>query len=147
MLFSDDFFMKEALKEARKAFDLDEVPVGSVIVCNDLIIARGYNLSERLQDATAHAEMQALTSASNHLGTKFLEDCTLYVTIEPCIMCAGAMFWSRVGKLVYGAPDEKRGYSNVNALLLHPKTDVISGVLEEQCSKMMTDYFKHKRYF
>ncbi|MFU8844917.1 MAG: nucleoside deaminase [Bacteroidales bacterium] len=144
-MISDDFYMQEALKEARKAADLDEVPVGAIVVCNDRIIARAHNLSELLHDPTAHAEMQAITSAGNHLGAKFLDDCTIYVTIEPCVMCAGALFWSRIGKLVYGAKDEKRGYSKVKSSLLHPKTVVISGVLEEPCGKLMTEYFKQKR--
>lgn len=144
-IISDDFYMQEALKEARKAADLDEVPVGAIVVCNDRIIARAHNLSELLHDPTAHAEMQAITSAGNHLGAKFLDDCTIYVTIEPCVMCAGALFWSRIGKLVYGAKDEKRGYSKVKSSLLHPKTVVISGVLEEPCGKLMTEYFKQKR--
>jgi len=144
-IISDDFYMQEALKEAWKAADLDEVPVGAIVVCNDRIIARAHNLSELLHDPTAHAEMQAITSAGNHLGAKFLDDCTIYVTIEPCVMCAGALFWSRIGKLVYGAKDEKRGYSKVKSSLLHPKTVVISGVLEEPCGKLMTEYFKQKR--
>jgi tRNA(adenine34) deaminase len=144
-IFSDDFFMQEALKEAQAAARLDEVPVGAVVVCNQRIIARGHNLSELLNDATAHAEMQAITSAANHLGSKFLDDCTLFVTIEPCVMCAGALFWARIGKLVFGATDEKRGYSRIKGSLLHPKTVVVSGILEEQCGKLMTDYFKQKR--
>jgi tRNA(adenine34) deaminase len=144
-VFSDDFFMQEALKEARKAADLDEVPVGAIVVCNDRIIARAHNLSELLNDTTAHAEMQAITSASNHLGSKFLDDCTMYATIEPCVMCAGAIFWSRIGKLVYGAKDEKRGYSKVKTSLLHPKTVVVSGILNEPCGQLMKEYFKQKR--
>jgi tRNA(adenine34) deaminase len=142
---SDEYFMKEALKEAHKAYDLDEVPVGAVIVSNLRIIARGHNLTEQLNDATAHAEMQAFTAAANFLGGKFLEECTLYVTIEPCPMCAGAAYWTRIGKIVYGAKDEKRGYSKLKGKLLHPKTEVISGVMEKECSELMTDYFKRKR--
>ena len=137
--------MQEALKEARKAFALDEVPVGAVIVCEGRIIARAHNLSERLTDATAHAEMQAFTSASSHLGGKYLNECTLYVTVEPCPMCAGAGFWTQLGKIVYGAKDEKRGYSVLNPKIIHPKTKVISGVLEEECCGLMTEFFRTKR--
>lgn len=144
-VFSDEHFMKEALKEARKAFDADEVPVGAVIVCNNQIIARAHNLTERLNDVTAHAEMQAFTSAANYLGAKFLEECTLYVTIEPCVMCAGASYWSRVRKIVYGAKDEKKGYSNLKDKILHPKSEIISGILEKECGDLMSNYFKLKR--
>jgi len=144
-VFSDEYFMKEALKEAKKAFDADEVPIGAVIVCNKIIIARAHNLSERLNDATAHAEMQAFTSATNYIGAKFLEECTLYVTIEPCVMCAGASYWSRIGKIVYGAKDEKKGYTKIKGKLLHPKTKVIAGVLEKECGELMMKYFKLKR--
>jgi len=138
--------MKEALKEAQKAFEADEVPVGAVIVCNNQIIARAYNLTERLTDVTAHAEMQAFTSASDYLGAKFLEECTLYVTIEPCVMCAGAAYWTRIGKIIYGASDDKKGYSNLKDNILHPKTEVISGVMEKECGNLMTEYFKQKRF-
>ncbi|RLD61950.1 MAG: nucleoside deaminase [Bacteroidetes bacterium] len=144
-VFTDEYFMKEALKEAQKAFDADEVPVGAVIVCKDQIIARAHNLSERLIDATAHAEMQAFTSASNYLGAKFLEECTLYVTIEPCVMCAGASYWTRIGKIVFGAHDPKKGFSIINPNMLHPKTKLESGLLEKECSGLMTNYFKMKR--
>jgi len=144
-VFTDEYFMQEALKEAQKAFDLDEVPVGAVIVCNEQIIARAHNLTERLTDATAHAEMQAFTSASNYLGAKFLEECTLYVTIEPCVMCAGASYWTRIGKIVFGAHDLKKGFSVINPNMLHPKTKLESGLLEKECSSLMTDYFKMKR--
>lgn len=144
-VFSDEHFMKEALKEARKAFDADEVPVGAVIVCNKQIIARAHNLTERLNDVTAHAEMQAFTSAANYLGAKFLEECTLYVTIEPCIMCAGASYWSRIGKIVYGAKDEKKGYSKLKENILHPKSEINSGILEKECGELMSNYFKQKR--
>ena len=137
--------MQEALKEARKAFDADEVPVGAVIVCEEKIIARAHNLSERLIDATAHAEMQAFTSASSHLGGKYLKECTLYVTVEPCPMCAGASFWTQVGKIVYGAKDEKRGYSVLNPGIIHPKTKMVSGILEKECSELMKEFFKRKR--
>lgn len=144
-VFTDEYFMRIALKEAQNAFDEDEVPIGAVIVCNDTIIAKAHNLSERLNDTTAHAEMQAFTSASNYLGAKFLQECTLYVTIEPCVMCAGASYWSRIGRIVYGARDEKKGYSKIDGELLHPKTEIVSGVLEEECGELMTNYFKLKR--
>ncbi|MBI4931360.1 MAG: nucleoside deaminase [Bacteroidetes bacterium] len=141
----DTYFMQEALKEARKAFESDEVPVGAIIVCEGKIIARAHNLSERLTDATAHAEMQAFTMASSYLGGKYLNECTLYVTIEPCPMCAGASFWAQLGKIIYGARDEKRGYSVLSDKIIHPKTKIVSGVLAEECSELMTDFFKKKR--
>lgn len=144
-VFSDEHFMKEALKEARKAFDLDEVPVGAIVVCNNRIIARAHNLTERLTDVTAHAEMQAFTAAANYLGAKFLDDCTLYVTLEPCIMCGGASYWSRIGKIVFGTKDEKRGYSLLGQNILHPKTKVISGILEDEARELLKVYFKQKR--
>ena len=144
-VFTDEYFMQEALKEAQKAFDADEVPVGAVIVCNEQIIARAHNLTERLTDATAHAEMQAFTSASNYLGAKFLEECTLYVTIEPCVMCAGASYWTRIGKIVFGASDPKKGFSTINPDILHPKTKLERGLMDKECSRLMTDYFKMKR--
>ena len=144
-MFTDEYFMREALKEARKAFDLDEVPVGAVIVCNNRIIARGHNLTERLVDVTAHAEMQAFTAAANHLGAKYLDECTLYVTLEPCVMCAGAAFWTQVGRIVYGAADEKRGYTKSGASLLHPRTTVVPGILENECADLLTEFFKSKR--
>ena len=136
--------MKEALKEAIKAFDADEVPVGAVVVCNNRIIARAHNLTERLNDVTAHAEMQAITAASNFLGAKYLKDCTLFVTLEPCNMCAGALFWSQVGKVVYGASDDKRGFV-ANGGKLHPKTKVLSGVMEDDCADLMISFFRKKR--
>ncbi len=142
---TDEHYMKEALKEARKAFDLDEVPVGAVVIINNRIIGRGHNLTEQLNDVTAHAEMQAFTAASNFLGSKFLDECTLYVTIEPCPMCAGAAYWTRIGRIVYGAKDEKRGYSKLKGRLLHPKTEVVAGVLETECAELMTKYFRLKR--
>jgi tRNA(adenine34) deaminase len=145
MVNDDMHFMQEALKEARKAFDADEVPVGAVIVCDEKIIARAHNLSERLTDATAHAEMQAFTMASSYLGGKYLKECTLYVTIEPCPMCAGASFWTQLGKIVYGAKDEKRGYSILNPKIVHPKTKIISGILEEECAEIMKEFFRGKR--
>ena len=141
----DTYFMQEALKEAGKAFALDEVPVGAVIVCEGKIIARAHNLSEKLTDATAHAEMQAFTSASSHLGGKYLNECTLYVTLEPCPMCAGAGFWTHLGKIVFGAKDEKRGYSVLNPKIIHPKTKIVSGILEEECSELMKEFFRKKR--
>ncbi len=142
---SDEYFMKEALKEAQRALDADEVPVGAVIVSNNKIIARGHNLTESLNDPTAHAEMQAFTSATEYLGGKYLNDCTLYVTLEPCIMCAGASYWSQIGRIVYGASDAKRGYKSVNHSILHPKTIVVSGMLENECSNILIDFFKVKR--
>ena len=141
---TDEYFMKEALKEARKAFDADEVPVGAVIVSNNQIIARSHNLTERLNDVTAHAEMQAITSAANFLGGKYLKDCTLYVTLEPCQMCAGALYWSQISKIVFGAFDEKRGYLTMGTQI-HPKTEVVSGVLAPECGALMTSFFKKKR--
>jgi tRNA(adenine34) deaminase len=144
-VFSDEFYMTQALNEAQKALELDEVPVGAVVVCNNRIIAKGHNLTEQLNDVTAHAEMQAFTAASNFLGSKFLDDCTLFVTIEPCTMCAGAAYWTRIGKIVYGAPDEKRGFTNIRGKVLHPKTKIVSGILEKECSGLMTSYFKQKR--
>jgi tRNA(adenine34) deaminase len=145
LVFTDEYFMKEALKEARKAFEANEVPIGAVIVSGDKIIARAHNLTERLNDVTAHAEMQAITSAANYLGGKYLQDCTLYVTVEPCVMCAGALFWSQIGKIVYAAGDNKRGFSLVGKNLLHPKTTVIHGVLSEEASELMEEFFKNKR--
>lgn len=144
-VFSDEHFMREALKEAQKAFDRDEVPVGAVIVSNNRIIARSHNLTETLKDVTAHAEMQAITAAANFLGGKYLEDCKLYVTLEPCIMCAGALFWSQISYVIYGASDEKRGCQSVGKNLFHPKTIVKGGVLSEECAALMKDFFKKKR--
>ncbi len=144
-IHSDEHFMKEALKEAKKAYDADEIPVGAVVVCNKQIIARAHNLTERLNDATAHAEMQAFTSAENYLGSKYLNECTLYVTLEPCVMCAGAAFWTQIGKIVYGAKDEKRGYTLLEKNILHPKTKVKSGFLETECSDILKEFFRKKR--
>ena len=144
-LFSDEFFMNEALKEARKAFEKDEVPVGAVVVCNNLVIARAHNLTETLNDVTAHAEMQAFTAASGYLGGKYLDECTLYVTLEPCLMCAGASYWTRIGKIVFGTLDEKRGYTLVQKLVLHPKTTVEKGVLENECREILQSFFARKR--
>ena len=145
-VFSDEHFMGEAIKEAQKAFDADEVPVGAVVVCNKQIIARAHNLTECLNDVTAHAEMQGITSAANFLNGKYLNECTLYVTLEPCVMCAGAISWAQLGKLVYGASDTKRGFNLiVDKSILHPKTNVKKGVLAEKCSELMKDFFKRKR--
>ena len=137
--------MNEALKEAHKAVLADEVPVGAIIVCDNQIIARAHNYTERLNDVTAHAEMQAFTSASDYLGGKYLNECTLYVTLEPCNMCAGASYWTQLKKVVFGASDKKRGFSNMKENILHPKTEIISGVLEEECSKILKEFFKKKR--
>ena len=146
MNFHDDkYYMTQALAEAEKAFARDEVPVGAVVVCADRIIARGHNLTETLHDVTAHAEMQAITAAANFLGGKYLTDCTLYVTVEPCVMCAGALGWSQISKIVYGASDEKRGFTRFAPNSLHPKTEVISSVLEADCSELMKDFFRKKR--
>ncbi len=144
-LFTHEYFMKEALKEAQKAFDTDEVPVGAIVVAENKIIARAHNLTERLNDVTAHAEMQAITSAANYLSGKYLIDCSIYITLEPCIMCAGALYWSQISKIIYGAKDEKRGFSNQANNLLHPKTEVLSGILEDECSSIIKQFFKAKR--
>lgn len=144
-LFSDEYFMKKALCEAQKAADAGEVPVGCVIVCRNQIIAAAHNLTQKLTDVTAHAEMQAITAASNVLGAKYLAGCTLYVTLEPCVMCAGALGWSQIEKIVYGANDDKRGYTKYAPKSLHPKTAVSAGLLEKECSLLITDFFKNKR--
>ena len=137
--------MQQALQEARKAAEAGEVPVGAVVVCRDRIIARAHNLTETLNDVTAHAEMQAITAAANALGGKYLTDCTLYVTVEPCVMCAGAIAWSQMGRLVFGAGDEKRGYRRYAPQALHPKTEVVTGVKAEECAQLMKDFFRKKR--
>lgn len=142
---SVEFFMSEALKEAQIALEKNEVPIGAVVVCENRIIARAHNLTETLNDVTAHAEMQAFTAAADHLGGKYLDECILYVTLEPCIMCAGAAYWTQLGKLVYGADDEKRGYRLIHQHLLHPNTDVLSGILAKECSRLLADFFKRKR--
>lgn len=142
---NDEFFMKQALQEAHKAFDKDEVPVGAVIVANQTIIARAHNLTETLNDVTAHAEMQAITAAANHMGSKYLNDCILYVTLEPCPMCAGAIFWAQLGKLVFAASDPKRGYQQVPADLIHPRTDVLSGTMGHEAELLLKEFFKRKR--
>ena len=141
----DERFMREALKEAQIAADKDEVPIGAVIVCQNQIISRAHNLTETLNDPTAHAEMQAITSATNYLGGKYIDQCTLYVTIEPCPMCAGGLYWAQVGRLVYGAEDPKRGYSMINKNILHPKTEVTGGILKDECSNLVSTFFKKKR--
>ena len=141
----DTYYMKQALAEAREAARRGEVPVGAVVVCRDRIIARGHNLTETLIDVTAHAEMQALTAAASHLGGKYLNECTLYVTVEPCVMCAGGIGWAQLGTLVYGAPDEKRGYRRYAPQALHPKTVVRSGVLADECAALMKAFFQRKR--
>lgn len=145
MIFSDEYFMRLALKEASYAYEEDEVPVGALMVCNNQIIGKGYNQTERLKDVTAHAEMLAITAAANYLGTKFLEECTLYVTLEPCVMCAAALRWARVGRVVYGASDEKAGFSLIQQPILHPKTEVHHGVHEHECSVLVTEFFRQKR--
>ncbi|MFC3196560.1 nucleoside deaminase [Parapedobacter deserti] len=142
---SDEVFMKEALKEAHIALEQDEVPIGAVIVSKNRIIGRGHNLTERLNDVTAHAEMQAFTAAANYVGGKYLHDCTLYVTIEPCVMCAGAAYWTQISRIVFGARDEKRGFSVFGSQLLHPKTTVISGILAEESATLITSFFRNKR--
>ncbi len=142
---TDEQFMQQALAEARQALQRDEVPIGAVVVCAGRIIGRGHNLTETLTDATAHAEMQAITAASQYLGGKYLPDCTLYVTVEPCVMCAGAIGWAQVGRLVYGAPDEKRGYRRFAPQALHPKTEVTAGVLAGECGQLVKDFFRDKR--
>lgn len=144
-LYSSIYFMKEALKEAQKAFDAGEVPVGAVIVAANKIIARSHNLTELLNDVTAHAEMQAITAAANSIGGKYLTDCTMYVTLEPCVMCAGALGWSQITKIVYGAPDTKRGFTVLNTKVLHPKTEVESGVLSEESEQLLKTFFAARR--
>ena len=141
----DNFYMKQALEEARRAFDEDEIPVGAVVECQGRIIARAHNLTERLTDVTAHAEMQAVTAAAGHLGGKYLTDCTLYVTVEPCVMCAGALGWAQLKRIVYGAPDEKRGYRRFAPQALHPRTEVTAGVMEKECAELMKTFFQQKR--
>ena len=141
----DAYYMKQALEEARKAADRGEVPVGAVVVCRDRIVARAHNLTETLNDVTAHAEMQAITAAANTLGGKYLNECALYVTVEPCVMCAGAIGWSQLGKLVYGADDAKRGFRLFAPRALHPKTVVVAGVLADECADLMVSFFRKRR--
>lgn len=144
-VFTDTYFMKQAYREAQKAFEKGEVPVGAVVVCNNQIIARAHNNTEQLTDVTAHAEIMSMTAASTYLGNKYLNDCTIFVTLEPCIMCAGALAWAQFGRLVYGASDEKKGFMRYGKALLHPKTVVEFGVLHEECGILMKDFFKKKR--
>ena len=141
----DEYFMRMALVEAQKAADQDEVPVGAVIVAGKIILSRAHNLTETLNDPTAHAEMQAITATTSYLGGKYLTDCTLYVTVEPCVMCAGALAWSQVTSLVWGASDPKKGYTTTGAAILHPKTEVRTGVLASECSDIMKRFFRKKR--
>jgi tRNA(adenine34) deaminase len=143
-IFTDEYFMKKALQEAQTAFEKGEVPVGAIVVVNNIVIARSHNLTELLVDVTAHAEMQSITAAANYLGGKYLKNCTLYVTLEPCQMCAGALYWSQVSKIVFGARDENRGYQNMGTKL-HPKTEVVSGVLENECGNLMKEFFLKRR--
>lgn len=144
-LYTDDYFMREALKEAKIAFDEGEVPVGAVVVCKNRIIGRAHNQTERLTDSTAHAEMLAVTAASNYLGSKYLNECTLYVTLEPCVMCAGALHWVQLMKLVYGADDVQRGYTLVSSPLLHPRTEVVKGIKQQECKTLVDDFFRRIR--
>jgi len=144
-LFNDEYYMKIALKEAQQAYRKGEVPVGAVVLTERRIIVRAHNLTETLNDVTAHAEMQAITAAANYLGGKYLDDCTLYITLEPCLMCAGALSWARIGRIVFGASDEKKGYSKYAKNIFHPKTEIVSGILEEECSELVTEFFKQKR--
>lgn len=141
----DSYYMKEALKEARKALEADEVPIGAVVVCNGTIVGRGHNQTEMLSDVTAHAEILALTAATQALGGKYLTDATMYVTVEPCTMCAGALAWAQLGRLVYGASDEKRGFARLIPSPLHPKTEVLKGLMEEECKSLVVQFFSSKR--
>ncbi|OCX52399.1 tRNA-specific adenosine deaminase [Mucilaginibacter sp. PPCGB 2223] len=141
----DIFFMKEAFKEAQLALAEDEIPIGAVVVCNGQIIGRGHNLTERLNDVSAHAEMQALTAAANYMGGKYLPECTLYVTLEPCVMCAGASYWFQVGRIVFGAYDTKLGFGRINQKITHPKTQITGGIMENECGELVRGFFKNKR--
>jgi len=144
-VYTDEYFMKQALQEARYASEIGEVPVGAVVVTNNQIIARGYNCVEQMIDVTAHAEIIAITAAMQFLGSKYLSDCTLYITLEPCPMCAGALKWSQIGRIVYGAADDKGGFMQFGKSILHPKTQLEYGVMHEECSKILTDFFETKR--
>ena len=144
-MLGHEYFMREALKEARYAYEEGEVPVGAVVVANNKVIARGHNQTEVLNDVTAHAEMIALTSAAQTIGGKYLIDCTLYVTLEPCVMCGGALYWSQIGGVVYGASDEKRGYNKISSSIIHPKTTIVSGILAEECQALIKNFFKELR--
>lgn len=143
--YNDEYFMKQAYQEALKALELDEVPVGAVVVSNNQIIARAHNLTQQLNDVTAHAEIQAITAAANYIGGKYLTGCTLYVTLEPCVMCAGALYWSQIDKIVFAARDEKRGAGKINPSLYHPKTLIQNGIMEQECSELIKSYFLDKR--
>ena len=143
--FNDEYFMRQALRQAQLAFDADEVPVGAVVVAEKKIIARAYNLTERLNDVTAHAEMQAITSAAEHLGSKYLKKCTLYVTLEPCVMCAGALAWAQIDRIVYAARDDKRGVSTISSKVFHPKTIIEGGLLEKESADLIKAFFAQKR--
>ena len=143
--FTDEYFMKQALQEAHNAFEEDEIPVGAIIVSHNRIIARAHNLTERLNDVTAHAEMQAITAAANYLGGKYLKDCTLFVTLEPCNMCAGALAWSQISRIVYGASDTKRGFTSFSPSPLHPRTELVAGVLEKESASLVKSFFAKKR--
>ncbi len=145
MFFTNEYFMQQALNEAKKAFEKDEVPVGAVIVLNNRIIARAHNLTETLNDVTAHAEMQVFTAAANFINGKYLNDCSMYVTLEPCVMCAGAAYWSQIGRIIFGASDERRGFSKTSNEILHPKTEIIGGILQLECSQLLKDFFRKKR--
>ena len=144
-ILNDDYFMRMALAEAKKAFDADEVPIGAVIVAKGIVLAKTHNMVERLNDVTAHAEMMAFTAAADHLGGKYLKDCTLYVTLEPCPMCAGASYWTQITRIVFGAYDTKRGYKKFAAEVLHPSTKISGGIMEEECGMLLSEYFKAKR--
>jgi len=141
----DKYYMQKAYQQALEGLDNGEIPVGAVVVCKDQIIAKAHNLTERLNDVTAHAEMQAITAAAEYLGGKYLKDCTLYVTLEPCVMCAGALAWSQISRIVFAASDEKRGYSSIDKNILHPRTLVDKGIMEKECSQIVKDFFKTKR--
>jgi len=144
-IFTPEYFMKEALKEAQKAFDKDEVPVGAIIVSNNTIIARTHNLTQQLNDVTAHAELMAITSATEALGGKYLSDCQLYVTLEPCVMCGGALFWSQISSIYFGASDEQRGAGRLSENIYHPKTKIIGGIMKDECGELIKNFFKEKR--
>ncbi len=144
-VYTDDYFMKKAIQEAELAENNGEVPVGAVIVCNNVVIAKAHNQVEKLHDITAHAEVLAITSASNYLGSKFLDDCTLFVTLEPCVMCAGAIYWARIGRVVYGASDDKRGFMRYGKELLHPATKLEYGICHDDCSQLLKEFFKKRR--
>ena len=144
-MFTDEYFMRLALQQANLAFTANEVPIGAIVVCNNTIVAKAYNQTELLQDVTAHAEILAITAAANYLGSKYLPNCALYGTVEPCLMCSGASYWAQLGKVVYGAADEKRGFTTLQKPVFHPKTQVVGGILATECAALMSDFFKQKR--